>query len=373
MVSQETRVLLLTGDRSLAELVDECLGPPVGGFSLVTVDSMADAKEHLEAGAADLALCDLTLWGGQGLDSIGRLRSAGTRIPVIALTSGEDTGVEDVTPVQRGAQDSLHRASLQPRVLTHAIHLAIERHRMMERIGLYARQARQAEAQLRNVIFRNVDTIVVVDRHGVIRFANPAAEVLFGRTMRELEGMTFEFPTPADRSAEIEVLRPDGALRLGEMTEASIDWEGHPARVISIRDVTRRRVSGVYFRGGDEEIWGGPLSGRTDRSAEDMLVDQARQSLEQVARSQPGLLRVASLSVQQLQQRLQRIIRSSQRLAALNPNPDAQGERQEHIARIVSDSRRVHELLELLLPSDGTRKIQSSGNRVRPRRGTDSE
>ena len=61
--------------------------------------------------------------------------------------------------------------------------------------------------RLRAIIERLPDGIVVVDPAGNIRFANPAAERLFGRTAKELIGTPFGFPLIIGETTEIDSIK----------------------------------------------------------------------------------------------------------------------------------------------------------------------
>jgi signal transduction histidine kinase len=85
------------------------------------------------------------------------------------------------------------------------------------------------------------DGIVIVGLDGTIRFANPAAERLFGRSADELLATTFGFPLVAGESAEIEVVRPGGEMVSVELRVVDLDWDASSARLVSLRDVTDRK------------------------------------------------------------------------------------------------------------------------------------
>jgi signal transduction histidine kinase len=110
------------------------------------------------------------------------------------------------------------------------------------RAGSDRRRSRQAEqSRLRAIVGQMADGVVIIGLDGIIRFANPAAEALFGRSATELEGTSFGFPAVAGETAEIQVVRPGGASVAAELRVVDMNWEGEPARLVSLRDVTDRK------------------------------------------------------------------------------------------------------------------------------------
>jgi signal transduction histidine kinase len=101
-------------------------------------------------------------------------------------------------------------------------------------------RGRDADA-LRTIIERMADGLLVVGRDGVIRFANPAADQLFGRSVEELRGRYLGVPAVVGDSTEIDVVRPGGEIVTAELRAAGADWEGEPATLVSLRDITDRK------------------------------------------------------------------------------------------------------------------------------------
>ncbi|MBC8440412.1 MAG: response regulator [Deltaproteobacteria bacterium] len=96
-----------------------------------------------------------------------------------------------------------------------------------------------SENQVRQIIQNNADAIVVtVD--GIIRFANPAAERIFGRAVSDLVGKDFGFPVLEKQSVDIHILHPAGQQVTVTMRAASTEWEKNPAHLISLHDITQR-------------------------------------------------------------------------------------------------------------------------------------
>jgi signal transduction histidine kinase len=96
--------------------------------------------------------------------------------------------------------------------------------------------------RLRGIIERLPDGIVVVDGDGNIRFANPAAERLFGRTAKELIGNPFGFPVIVGETTEIDIVQRRGAdICYAELRVVDAEWEDEHMKLVSLRDVTDRK------------------------------------------------------------------------------------------------------------------------------------
>jgi signal transduction histidine kinase len=96
--------------------------------------------------------------------------------------------------------------------------------------------------RLRGIINRLPDGIVVVDDPGNIRFANPAAERLFGRPAEELIGTPFGFPLIVGETTEIDIVPRGGAgLCYAELRVVDAEWEDQQMKLVALRDVTDRK------------------------------------------------------------------------------------------------------------------------------------
>jgi len=101
--------------------------------------------------------------------------------------------------------------------------------------------ARSPQHRLRQIIERLADGIVVVDRNGVIRFANPAAERLFGRPVPDLVGTPFGFPIVAGETTEIDIVQRGAGIAVAELRVVDTEWDGEAMELVSLRDVTHRK------------------------------------------------------------------------------------------------------------------------------------
>ncbi len=83
--------------------------------------------------------------------------------------------------------------------------------------------------------------IVVVDKGGLIRFINPAAAQLWGRTPEEMVGQLFAFPVSNQEVAELEIFYPRKQSLIIEMRAVKLRWQGDTVFLASLRDITERR------------------------------------------------------------------------------------------------------------------------------------
>ncbi len=109
-------------------------------------------------------------------------------------------------------------------------------------------ERRQAEEALQKskesfqaIVTKSTDGILVVDHKGVIHFVNPAAETLLGRKAKELVGSVFGFPVMAGACSEVDIIRKGGEAGIAEMRLAETDWEGKPACLALLHDITERK------------------------------------------------------------------------------------------------------------------------------------
>jgi signal transduction histidine kinase len=98
--------------------------------------------------------------------------------------------------------------------------------------------------RLRAIIEGLADGIVIVDSHGVIQFANPAAARLFTRTPDALVGTALGSPLIAGETTEMEIVRRGaGEVVYAELRVVHTDWNGESAELVSLRDITDRKYA----------------------------------------------------------------------------------------------------------------------------------
>lgn len=96
------RILLVEDNDRLVELVGQ--GLRAGGFAVDAFQTLGDADAALASVPYDMAIFDLGLPDGNGLDLLKRARQRGQKLPILVLTARD--GVDDrVRGLNAGADD----------------------------------------------------------------------------------------------------------------------------------------------------------------------------------------------------------------------------------------------------------------------------
>ncbi len=102
-------------------------------------------------------------------------------------------------------------------------------------------ELRASEERFHNIVSISTDGIVIIDGSGKILFVNPAAKYLFGRKAEELQGEQFGFPIIAGETTELDIANKEGKQTIAEMRIVVTEWEGKPAYLATLHDITERR------------------------------------------------------------------------------------------------------------------------------------
>ena len=121
------RILLLEDSPTDARLIEDMFRQEGGGmFEITRCELLADAIKLLEAQKADIALLDMFVPDSQGIETLKRARHHGLEIPIIILTSRDDSSLA-VDTIRAGAQDYLVKGQVDSAQLVRSVRYAIER------------------------------------------------------------------------------------------------------------------------------------------------------------------------------------------------------------------------------------------------------
>jgi signal transduction histidine kinase len=241
MIERELYILILEDAATDAELMERELRKANISFISKRVETAEDFVRELHDFNPDLVLSDYHLPSFDGSEALSIVTKGAPDVPFILVTGalGEERAVEIL---KSGATDYVLKDRLSR--LPHAVLRAIR-----EADAKAARKRAEellsaSEANLRNIIEKNGDGILVVNYDGIVRFVNPAAEILFGSAAESLLGRSFGFPIETGKTADLDILRDGGEIRTAEMNAVETTWEGEHSYLASLRDVTeQKRIS----------------------------------------------------------------------------------------------------------------------------------
>lgn len=111
-----------------------------------------------------------------------------------------------------------------------------------------------AQTSLRNLITSNADGMLVVSQAGEIVFMNPAAKSLWQMQSGDQLWAQVAAYLTANQPGELSMVAPDGSQQVIEMRVAPTEWEGQPAWLAALRDITQRKQTELALRQSEERF-----------------------------------------------------------------------------------------------------------------------
>ncbi len=248
MEKKTINVLLIEDNPDDVELIRRKLTRSVERqFSVTHVRSLKDGLVALSTSLPDLILSDLGLPDSHGLDTVTKVLQMASNIPLVVLTGYDDEAVA-IKAVQLGAQDYLVKGQLDSSQIERAFFYAIERSRLQGELEQHTEELKKIQANLLKILDKNADAIIVISQDKQTLFINPAAESLFRRKKKDLLNKPFAFSLKGGKTSEIEIKHDDDEITVAEMSVVDIDWEGEPAYLASLRDITGRKKAGKLIQ-----------------------------------------------------------------------------------------------------------------------------
>ncbi len=249
------KILLIEDNPDDQELLQRKLGKSANGRLTVTaVKSLHDAIEHLAQNKPDIILSDLGLPDSHGLDTVTKIMCEAPNIPLVVLT-GLDDEATALKAVQAGAQDYLVKGQLEGRQLERSLFYAIERTQLQTELEQHTQEISKIQGNLLKILDKNADAIIIVaGQDKKILFTNPAAASLLDQRKKDLINTPFLFPLDGGKTSEIEISHRVKGTITAEMNVVEIDWEGQPAYLASLRNITRRKKMEEALRVSEEKF-----------------------------------------------------------------------------------------------------------------------
>ncbi|MEK7702493.1 MAG: GGDEF domain-containing response regulator [Nitrospirota bacterium] len=187
---------------------------------------------------ADLVLLDIKTYGLAALTS---LQTTFPNLPMIVLVNANDDILGE-RAIEQGAHDYLMKEALTAEILLQSIQHAIEKEQLLDRLEQAEEGIVVFDALLNQILDALSDGVVVINKTGIIQFANTAASVLFNTHEDNLIGSPLGFSVPKEKNQEIQIKGKEEIMTLGSRS-VQLKWKGKEATLIFLRDITEQKKS----------------------------------------------------------------------------------------------------------------------------------
>jgi PAS domain S-box-containing protein len=240
--------------RLLTELLEK------EGYQVRPVEKGQMAIDSALAKPPGLILLDVRLPEMDGFKVCRRLKEdkRTQHIPIIFVDVSQDIEAR-IQGFEAGGVDFITKPFQKPEVLarvrTHLRLHQMEQH-LEQLVQKRTAEIAESEAKLRS-LFENANETIVVTQDKAVKYCNPQISKLLGYTPEEIRTQSFvEFIHPEDRemvlreyqarlsgespsgSYSTRIITKDGQVKHVSISSTLIDWEGEPASLGMIKDIT---------------------------------------------------------------------------------------------------------------------------------------
>ena len=197
---------------------------------------MGEALKCLSEHEFDLILLDLNLPDSKELATLDSVRENTHKVPIVVITALSDEGLA-LEAMKRGAEGFLVKGQMGVNALLQAIFFAVERHQILLKLEDKIRELERVKAKFKNIIEKIECAVIVVDKEGIVQFANNSSQAFLGAPPEDLIGDNFEFPLEVDQKKKIEVKGMGESKGMAEMRVIGTEWEGDGAYLVLMHDL----------------------------------------------------------------------------------------------------------------------------------------
>ncbi|NLG17065.1 MAG: diguanylate cyclase [Fibrobacter sp.] len=146
----------------------------------------------------------------------------------------------------------LVNSTVNSTLLCNAISTAVEQKNISRGLQENIKEYQHTEARFLNVILSSEDGMVIINTGNKVLFINPAAREMLGAGKKKLH----EFPYTVKTASpyEICVRNRRGAGKVLEVRVVETIWDGLPAKLLSLRDITVRKTAENSMRASEERF-----------------------------------------------------------------------------------------------------------------------
>lgn len=209
------------------------------GYDTITAPDGQGAIDLVRSKKPDLILMDITLKGEMdGIETAKQIHFS-FDIPVVYLTAHADD--ERLARVKETQPYGYILKPFEDRELKAAIEISLCKAQIDRQLKALTEELRVSRANFQDIIGKIADGIIIVDGNRIVRFVNPAAEVMFGFRIEQVIGKEFSFPVTVGEVMNVKIIHDGGKYGVGQTHTVETHWESRPAYLVSVRDITEHR------------------------------------------------------------------------------------------------------------------------------------
>jgi PAS domain S-box-containing protein len=247
-MDDQPRILIVDDDASFTRTLSDILRTK--GLAPIAVDDGERAIQECAEDAPMVAVIDLVLQDSSGLEVMKGIKERSHDTQCIVLT-GHASQQSAIEAINLGAYNYLLKPiDIDQLLLT--IRRAAEK--------AEAERALRASEENYRLVVENASEGIAIIQEGIIEFANPASSTILGCLSQELIGSSFfAHVWPDDRpyveeryrrflrreelppTFESGLIRKDGQRVPVELSAGLITYQGEPAELVILRDITERK------------------------------------------------------------------------------------------------------------------------------------
>jgi len=125
--------------------------------------------------------------------------------------------------------------------------------RLHSQLGEVRAELFASDARFQHFIGKSKDGVMILDRQGVIKYANSSAGVILKQNIEKLIGVQFGILIEGDYESEINIFSKQTDPCIVELRVSVIEWDNEPYSLVFIHDITRRKLAETRLKTALEE------------------------------------------------------------------------------------------------------------------------
>ena len=270
MADRRVSILLIEDNEACADIVRQAFESKREHFDLVVVPNLRKAKRQLSVSFPDVLIVDLNCIDGRSTDLL--VSSVRTNIPMITMISNNDEK-HIAEAMKTGVHNRVVKSEKNLMDLPYFVDRVLQEWDSNNDRHESEKATYENEEKFRNIVERANDGIAIV-QNGVFKYVNPSLKRMGEFKVGEKAG-TFDnehvvSDEPTDgiyrskkqmtgkdvpRVTEMILKQKDGADLFAELNTKPISYDGKPASLILVRDVTPQKFAEMTSRKVEEALY----------------------------------------------------------------------------------------------------------------------